>query len=232
MLRAVVIDDSALARKSIISDLKEFCPDVSVLGEADDVVSGVKLVNKEKPDLVFLDIEMGSYNGFDFIELLGNEAPHIIFITGSKDYAIKAFKVNAVDYLLKPIDPEELKQAVEKVTSKHSDSNAKGLISFHTQDAVRWCKPEEIIRLEAQGNYTLVYFQDGTKLMVAKTLKEYDKKLNKETFIRVHQSHLVNINQILSFIKSEGGYLKMKNGDIVSVSVRKRAFLMDFLAGN
>ena len=232
MLNAIIIDDSELARASIRSDIEEFCPEVKIVGEAENVINGAKLVQSKHPDLVFLDIEMGEYNGFDFLEIIGSKRPNIIFITGSKDYAIKAFKVAAVDYLLKPINPEELVNAVEKVKSQKEGTYHSGLISFHTQDVVRWSKIEDIIRFEAQGNYTIVYFSDGSKLMVAKTLKDYDERLPKTFFIRVHQSHLVNINYIKSFVKTEGGYLKMKNDDLISVSVRKRAHVMNVLEGN
>ena len=229
MLNAIIIDDSALARASIKSDIEEFCPEINIVGEADNVINGAKLVQNKRPDLIFLDIEMGEYNGFDFLEILGSNRPYIIFITGSKDYAIKAFKVAAVDYLLKPINPEELINAVEKVKSQKEETPQKGFISFHTQDAVRWSKVEDIVRFEAHGNYTTVFFSDGTKLMVAKTLKDYDERLSKTFFIRVHQSHLVNINYIKSYVKTEGGYLKMKNDDLISVSVRKRAYVMNVL---
>lgn len=234
-IKAVVIDDMDLARKSLIADLSEFCPNVEVLGDANGVIEGAKLIKKTSPELIFLDIEMGAHNGFDLIDIMGDNEADIIFVTGSKDYAIKAFQVSAIDYLLKPIDPDLLQKAVNKVIlSRNEKENPKNdtkeiNLSFHTSDEVRWAKSSEIMRLKADGNYTTIYFTDGSNLLVTKTLKEYDNKLAQSGFIRVHQSHLVNRNFIKSFVKTEGGYLLMNNDDQISVSVRKRTFVMEML---
>ncbi len=234
MMKAVVIDDSELARKNLMADIKEFCPEIQLVGEANDVISGAKLVKQQNPDILFLDIEMGEHDGFDLLDIIGETNANVVFVTGSKEYAIKAFQVNAMDYLLKPIDPELLQKAIEKVAiSRNSEKNQEKALeitlSFHTIDEVRWAKSNSILRLEAEGNYTTIFFADGTKLMVTKTLKEYDQKLSKSNFIRVHQSHLVNKDYIKSFVKTEGGYLMMENGDQVSVSVRKRPYVMEIL---
>ena len=229
-IKAVIVDDVILARTVLKADLDQYCPDVEVIGEADNVVDATKIINSLSPDLVFLDIEMGTHDGFDLVEMLGESAPKVIFVTGSKDYAVKAFQIEAVDYLLKPIDPQLLVKAIKRVSPhKNKVSVANGKIVLHTSDEVRYTEADEIIRLEADGNYTTIYFADGSHLFIAKTLKEFDKMLV-DAFLRVHQSHLVNIDYIKSFVKTEGGYLLLKNGHQVPVSVRKRSIILEFLS--
>lgn len=246
MLKAVIIDDIQQARETLRADLETYCPDIEIIGEADGVVTGAKLLREQNPELVFLDIQMKDGSGFDLLEILGNAAFKTIFTTASDAYAIKAFRFSAVDYLLKPIDPDDLMNAVKKADIEKKDAkpsldllkdnlSGKGKkqsrIALSTQDKIHVVKISDIIRCESSVNYTTFYFDGGKKLLVTKTLKEFDDLLGEHNFIRVHQSHLVNAEFIKEFVKTDGGYLVMLDGSNVAVSSRKRATVMDWLEG-
>lgn len=237
MLTAIIIDDIAEARQNLREDLSAYCPNIKVIGEAEGVVSGAKLLRKKQGDLLFLDIQMPDGDGFDLLEIVPNLRSKVIFTTASDAYAIRAFRFSAVDYLLKPIDPDELMTAVQKAENQGISkqeaqlevllNNMKGeqqlkRLALHTQEKIHVTQIEDIVRMEADGNCTFFHFKDKTRLLVTKTLKEYDQLLSDHPFMRVHQSHLVNMYQIHSYIKTEGGYLLMKDGARVPVSVRKK----------
>lgn len=231
MLSCIIIDDLALARENLKADLADHCPDIEIKGEAEGVVTGIKLLKKVKPDFIFLDIEMQDGDGFDLLEILESDDIKVVFVTASKDFAIKAFQYVAVDYLLKPVDPELLVNAVRKVKQALQDLSSvvteqpqsSDKISLSTAEELRVVSIKDIVRCESMGNYTQVYFTDGGKLLVTKTLKDFDRRLGPEGFLRVHQSHLINQSYIKSFVKTEGGYILMKDDSQISVSVRKRA---------
>jgi len=242
-LKAIIIDDMELARVSLKADLADYCPEVEVVGEAEGVLSGAKLLKGISPDILFLDIEMEDGDGFDLLDILPNSLDSVIFVTARQDFALKAFQYSAVDYLLKPVDPELLKSAVGKMAEKKK-SNAVQLdilkqnmkkdanlerIALHTSDKIVVSELKDIIRLEAMTNYTYFYFADGSKLLITKTLKEFDKMLVDSGFVRVHQSHLINTAFIKEFIKSDG-YIIMRDGTKVPVSTRKKQVLMDMIA--
>lgn len=243
-ITAIIIDDMKLARASLKADLVDQCPQIKLIGEADSVVSGLKLLKNEDPDILFLDVELEDGIGFDIIELLGDKLKSkVIFTTASNEYAIKAFQVAAVDYLLKPIDPELLKASVEKVqsgtpntkdqinllTKELKTEKTSSKIALHTLDKIVISDISDILRCEASGNYTTFFLSSGDKVMVTKTLKEFDSLLAPHKFIRTHQSHLVNANLIKEFVKTEGGYLIMTDNSHVPVSVRKRAEVIQYL---
>ena len=246
MLTAIIIDDVPQARKTLQQDLEIYCPEIKLIGTAEGVVSGAKLLKKESPDILFLDIQMKDGSGFDLLDLLPTINFHLIFTTASDAFAIKAFRYAAIDYLLKPIDPEELIEAVEKAkntpaTASESFDLLKTTIqekaipkklALHTQDKIQITAVGDIIRCASNGNYTQFYFTNGEKLLVTKTLKEYDKLLSENNFIRVHQSHLVNPNHVKAFLKIDGGYLKMVDGAEVPVSSRKKAMVLVAIGGN
>ncbi|MEL6863678.1 MAG: LytTR family DNA-binding domain-containing protein [Bacteroidota bacterium] len=242
-LKAVIIDDVAQARATLREDLETYCPDVKIVGEAEGVVSGAKLLQQQEVDVVFLDIQMQDGSGFDLLEILPTPSFKVIFTTASDAFAIRAFRFSAIDYLLKPIDPDELIQAVEKVKALPGNASESlqlladsikepGLpkrLALHTMEKIYVAEISEIIRCESSGNYTQFYFSNGEKLLVTRTLKEYDKLLENHGFVRVHQSHLVNTNHIKEYIKLEGGYLVMDDLSRVAVSVRKKAAVMKLL---
>lgn len=243
MPTAIIIDDIPEAIDNLKLDLKTYCPDIQVIGTANGVVTGAKLLRKTTPDLLFLDIQMQDGSGFDLLEILPTINFKLIFTTASDAFAIRAFKFSAIDYLLKPIDPDELVSAVEKATNQLNDTsenvsallenvrdkNAPSRMALHTMEKIHVVEIDQILRLESTGNYTQFFFLDGTKLLVTKTLKEYDKMLSDNGFFRVHQSHLINLEQVKEYVKVDGGYLVMKGGAKVPVSVRKRPLVVKAL---
>ena len=232
-IKTLIVDDMPLAIANLKAELEDF-PEIDVLGEANGVMEAAKQIKKLKPDLLFLDIHMGDGDGFDLLEIINGEDLKVIFTTASKDHAIKAFQFKAIDYLLKPIDPELLKQAIKKVAissmekAEEKNNYQSGTIALNTQEEIRLVNISDIIRLEAMSNYTNFHLSGKSKILVTKTLKEFEKMLP-ENFLRVHQSHLVNRTQIVAYIKTEGGYLKMKDGSDVPVSVRKKAQVVEML---
>lgn len=244
MHTAIIIDDMKLARANLLQDITDYCPEVTVIGQADGVLSGAKLIREVKPEIIFLDIEMNDGVGFDLLDIIPEVNSRVIFVTASNEFAIKAFQYAAVDYILKPADGDLLAQAVQKVLSQTApikeqwdlvkDQVAKTAPSsdklvLHTQEEIKVAAISEIIRCESMGNYTQFYFADGTKLLVTKTLKEYDRILSPHNYLRTHQSHLVNSEFIKSYIKTEGGYILMKDGSRIPVSVRKKAKIVKLL---
>jgi len=241
-MQAIIIDDLPLAIASLRQDLEDYCPDIKVIATADGVIEGSKLLRKIKPDILFLDVQMGDGDGFDLLDIIDTSAFPVIFTTASEDYAIKAFQYAAVDYLLKPMDPELLVQAIEKaklkpqlsdqqkniIKNNTGDTRARE-IALNTQEEIRVVALADIIRCTSMDNYTQFFMADGSKVLVTKTLKQYERMLPEEMFLRVHQSHLVNIHKIQSYIKTEGGYLLLKNGEHIPVSVRKKPMVMDLL---
>ncbi len=242
-MKAVVVDDIEKFRKSLIQDLNEFCPDVKVVGTADGVISAAKEIKLKNPDVVFLDIQINQGTAFDLLELLGEIDFKIIFTTASDEYAIKAFRLSAIDYLLKPIDIDELKSSVDKVKSNNNDDyqllkvnikeeeKSNKRLALHSQDKIEIVEIGNIIRCESNINYTYFYFADGSKMLVTKTLKEYDGMLSDYGFYRVHQSHLINIDHLKEYVKIDGGYLKMFDGSSVPISTRKKSYVLNLLQG-
>lgn len=251
-IRTALIDDNPHAIQILRSDLARMFPDMEIVGEADGVVQGAKLLRQTKPDLLLLDIQMGDGTGFDLLEIVPDLSFQLIFTTAHDEHAIRAFRFAAVDYLLKPIDPEELRRAVERAARHISLSKNTQLteadrlpilkenfhqktppktIALHTADKIHVVRLEEIMRLEADGNYSIVHFTNGGKLLLTKTLKDFSQLLEETGFLRAHQSHLVNFNHIREFIKTDGGYLVMADGSKVPVSVRKRAEVVERLGG-
>ena len=242
-MKAVVVDDVEKFRENLIQDLNEFCPEVLVVGTADGVISAAKEIKSKKPDVVFLDIQINEGTAFDLLELLGEINFKIIFTTASDEYAIKAFKLSAIDYLLKPIDMDELKSSVDKVKSINNDDynllklninekeKSNKRLALHSQDKIDIVEIGNIIRCQSNINYTNFYFADGSKILVTKTLKEYDKMLSEFGFYRVHQSHLINIDHLKEYVKIDGGYLKMFDGSSVPISTRKKSSVLKLLQG-
>ncbi|MFK8039367.1 MAG: LytR/AlgR family response regulator transcription factor [Crocinitomicaceae bacterium] len=239
MIKAVIIDDIPEAIEVLSADLNEYCSHIEIIGNANGVVSGAKLIKTLKPDLVFLDIQMPDGSGFDLLEILDNTDFKLIFTTASDEFAVKAFKFSAIDYLLKPIDPDDLIQAVKKIEHQVDATDRLELlknnldtpkkIALNTVDKIHIVDINEIIRLESNINYTQFFFKDSTKLLVTKTLKEFDKLLSEHDFIRVHQSHLIAKNQITAFLK-QNGEIQLKDGTKIPVSTRKKAVLMEMIS--
>lgn len=240
---AVIIDDVKDAREILRADLNEIAPEMEIIGEADSVLSGVKLLNQQIPDIVFLDIEMPDGDGFDLLELVKNRSFKTIFTTASDAHALKAFRFSAIDYLLKPIDQKELGLALLKAKGKvdHPQSlkvlreNISKSIEkmermiLNTQDKIHVVRLNEVVRCESDVNYTRVYMQTGEKILVTKTLKDFDEMLSDNGFLRVHQSHLVNADYIKEFVKTDGGHINLTIGGYVPVSTRRKTMVMQAL---
>lgn len=244
MIKAIIIDDIEQARTTLKKDLQVYAGDIEIIAEACGVIEGAKLLKKTKPDILFLDIQMQDGSGFDLLDILNDIPFKIIFITASDAHAIKAFRYAAIDYLMKPVDPDELISALDKFRKHHLNENEKykllnqslknhhkpnERIALHTQEKIHIVNINEIIRCESSINYTEFFFIDGKKLLVTKTLKEFEDLLNEQGFYRVHQSHLVNTKFIKEFNKTDGGYLILKNGSNVPVSTRKRPDVIKML---
>ncbi len=245
MIRCVIVEDEEMARNVLKSLLAQYCQDVMVCAEADDVVSGKNIIETFRPDLVFLDIEMPGGSGFKLLNSIGDIDFEVVFITAYEQFAIKAIRHDALDYILKPIDPKELVAAVEKVKEtkykktlkKQYDSLLKNLgpeqmvvrkISLSTADKIHLIDVDDIIRCESDNYYTIIFFKDGTNLMVSKTLKEIDQKLEEYDFVRTHKSHLVNMRCIKNFIKDEMVVL-MSDGSKIPVSKRKKEKILEVI---
>ena len=243
MIRSIIIDDVDNSRLALADDLKTHCPEVIVLGEANSVKTGIDLIKKSKPDIVFLDIELEDGTGFDILEHFDKITFKTIFITGFDSYGIKAIKFSALDYLLKPVDPDDLVKAIKKYKESEVQPDVKANIDFllenirgikpgfkrialNSADKVNMVNIDDIIRCESQSNYTLFYIKGGEQILVTKSLKEYENLLEEYSFVRVHHSHLINLNYLKEFVKIDGGYAVMTDKSTVPVSVRKRDNLL------
>ncbi|MDX1409337.1 MAG: LytTR family DNA-binding domain-containing protein [Saprospiraceae bacterium] len=240
---AVIVEDMPEVLHALRELIADHCPEVELLGTADSVVSGARLLASVHPQLVFLDIELPDGSGFDLLDIT-NEPVRVIFTTASDAHAVRAFRYAAIDYLLKPIDPEGLVAAVSRarntpppqasqlnVLSQALNQDQPERIALHTSDRVHIVEISSIMRCAADGNYTHFYLSEGRPVLVARTLKEYDKLLSTAGFLRVHQSHLVNIRHVREYVKTDGVYLVMKDGAKVPVSVRKRHEVLRHLDG-
>ncbi len=240
MIKAVIIDDEENARITLASYLKSYCPEVTILGEADSVKSGFAAITKLQPDVIFLDVMLSDGSGFNLLNRFENINFKIIFVTSFSQYAIKAFKYSAFDYILKPIDIDELLDVVKRLKSETlapADNNAKldflqstmnkeeqsfKKIVLSTNNSLYVIEIDQIMHCEAQESYTLFYLSNETKLLVSRTLKEYEELLQEHQFVRIHKSHLVNFSYITRFMNQDGGCVVLKNGSTLPVSFRKK----------
>lgn len=243
MINAVIVEDEKKSREVLQALVKANCPDINILGTAESVAEGEALIRSVKPRLVFLDIEMADGSGFDLLEKVPNSGFDVIFTTASDAHALRAIKYSAIDYLLKPIDGDELKTAVDKIRAKETDnSNLENLkfllqnfrkpneqyskITLPTGNAYEIVNVKDIIRCEADGSYTSFFLENKKKLLVSASLKHYEDLLPADDFIRVHHHHLVNMNHVVRFLKADGGYAVMSDGTQIEISRRKKdAFL-------
>jgi two-component system LytT family response regulator len=238
MVRSIVVDDELKSRESLKILLEDFCQNTEVLALCQNVEEGIAAIDEHKPDVVFLDIQMQRETGFDLLARIKSINFEVIFTTAHSEYAIKAFKFSAIDYLLKPIDIEELKSALDKVEKKlhsniserleHLMQNLKPApaqnykLALPTTDGLIFVRIDEIIYCEASSNYTQIFTHDGKKHVVSRTLKEYEDLLGDHSFFRIHNSFLINLNSIKKYVRGEGGYVIMTNDKSLDVSKRKK----------
>ncbi|NPA37179.1 MAG: response regulator transcription factor [Chlorobi bacterium] len=243
-MKTLIIDDESNARDALKGMLNYNFPEIEITGEADGVFSGLKAIHDLSPNLVFLDIRMGDGTGIDLLQRLEELNFSLIFLTAYDEYALKAFKYSATDYLLKPIDIDELTEAIEKVKKNmlhpgfdvqalidnlKSDNTNEKKIVLKTSDSIHLIKISSIVRCESSGNYTQFYFDNRKPVIVSKPLKDYEAILPASVFFRSHQSHLININKIDHIKKQDGFQIIMTDGSNVPVSTRKKETLLSLL---
>jgi two-component system LytT family response regulator len=243
MIKALIVDDEEKSRVTLKNLLGMYCPGIEVIELCDSVNSALTAINKQMPDVVFLDIEMPFHNGFTLLEKVKDPTFKVIFTTAYDHYAIKAIKYSAIDYLLKPIDSDELISATEKLKGnkptpaqasqnfelllsnlKVKGSNAK--IAIPTFDGLQMINASDIIKCTADESYTHIALTNNTKITVSRILKEYEELLSDLNFFRVHNSCLINLIHVTKYVKGDGGYVVMTDGSSVEVSRRKKAELL------
>lgn len=239
LLKALIVEDEFHSRETLKGFLREYCPEVELMEEAANVEDAVFKISSLRPELVFMDIELQTGTGFDVLHRVSHLDFHLIFTTAFEHYAIKAIKFSSIDYLLKPIDREELQAAVQKalqlremvdrqkmlenlLTNLRTPAPENHKISLSTAEGVEFIPTKEILFCEANGAYTQFNLSDGRKLLVSKNLKEYENILQNLPFMRVHNSFLINLEEVKKYVRSEGGYIVMNNDKQVSISPTKR----------
>ncbi len=238
-LSAIIVDDEKHSRETLNNLVTEFCDDVEILTTESTIPGAVSAIKALKPDLVFLDIELQTGTGFDVLDQLNEINFEVIFTTAFEQYALKAVKFSSLDYLLKPIDLEELQKAVKKAR-KIKDKNIYGKqletlihnlkqqqpsnnkICLSTADGYEFINVDEILYCKAEGSYTAFKLTNGTNFLVSKHLKEYENLLAGQHFMRVHNSFLINLEEVKKYVKADGGYILMNNGDPISISRNKK----------
>jgi two-component system LytT family response regulator len=245
MIKAILVDDEKHCRETLSIQLGKYCSEVQLLAQCSSAVQGLEAIAQYQPDVVFLDVEMPKMNGFEMLQQFSHISFDVIFTTGYDAYAIKAIRFSAIDYLLKPIDKEELRKAVGKVRQKTSHNLNQQLdillqrlgtrqvplqkIALPTLDGFELVLIENILHCEADSNYTHVVLKHAKKVLVSRTLKEIEELLDGHAFLRVHHSYLVNLNEIVRYIRGEGGYVIMSDNTSITVSrSRKDALLKIF----
>jgi len=247
MIKAVVIDDELKSREVMETLLRDLVDGMIVCGTADSVSSGIRLINKTNPDVVFLDVEMPRRDGFQLLDELKPFDFEVVFTTGHDQYAIQAFRTNAVDYLMKPIDLDQLKQAIARVDDrrkkdkmnenfeafvesvKEADDQQRQ-IALSSSSGLIFVKIDDIIYLRGDGAYTHFFLKSGKKLTVSKNLKEYERQLESYEFFRVHKSFLIHLPEMTKYVRGDGGCVVMSNGDNVNVSKRRKEGFMATLS--
>ncbi|MBL7964105.1 MAG: response regulator transcription factor [Flavobacteriales bacterium] len=244
---AVIVDDEQHCRDALVGLLQRQFPEITLLGMATNVTEGVELLDRHRPTVLFLDVELGQQTGFDLLEAIGPERPHVIFTTAHEGYAVKAIRFSALDFLLKPVDLDELRAAMDKVNQaiqspQHPDqfmvlmknlmlsASSDKRIALPVAEGLEMINTDDIIYCESASNYTVVHQKDGKRLVISRTLKEFEDMLGVQDFIRVHHSHLINVRHVKKYIRGEGGEVIMSDGANVAVSRRKKQELMDSLA--
>jgi len=243
IIRALLIDDEKHCLEVLTWQLERFCPDVQIIGVCDNAEKALTILSTEEVDLAFLDIEMPHMNGFELLQRLKKIRFEVIFTTAYDMFAVKAFKFSALDYLLKPIDKDELTQAVEKVKEKsnrtilpeqlnilfenfYNHKQPPQKIALPTMNGLEFVIADDIIHCQSEGNYTHIFLKDDGKFLICRTLKETEELLSGHNFFRVHHSHSINLNHIKKYVKGDGGYVVMSNNSSINVSRSRKEELL------
>jgi len=242
MLKAIIVDDEPYCCEILAAMLESDCPEVEIISICNNAKDALTAIRQQSPDLVFLDVEMPKMNGFEMLEQLSTINFHLIFTTSYDQYALKAIRFSAIDYLLKPIDREELKKAVQKVKDLiqiplpqqleilmqkiKQPSSPVNKIALPTMEGLQMIPTETIISCESDDNYTRLKIKGSKKILVTRSLKEMEEILEQHSFIRVHRYYMVNLNEIEKYIKGDGGYLVMSDGSSIDVAKNKKEVLL------
>jgi len=249
MIKAILIDDDHHLRTGLKALLERYTDDIAIIGEAESVKTGIEAVERLKPQVIFLDIHLSDGTGFDMLEKLsaqGKIKAHIVFITAHEQYAVKAFKFSALDFILKPVDFEELQNTIAKIKGvvnqnssfEHIDLLLENIrkkvdnfkrIALSTSDGIHLFDVADIIRCEAKVNYTQFYIKNHKPVLISRTLKEYEEILSEHGFERVHQSHLINVSYLKSYIRSDGGYVIMSDNTTIPIAQSKKEKLQELI---
>lgn len=248
-IKAVIVDDEVNGAKMLRSLLQAYCPDVDIIAMAHSSESAIEILKVNPPDLLLLDIEMPKTNGFQLLEKLDNISFEVIFVTAFEQFALQAFKANAFNYLLKPVDADDLVSTLEKYRSKSSGETLTRIkkmeevlnylknstpviqrLAVHNSEGITFLDADKIIRLEADSNYTHIFLVGGKKITSAKTLKEYEEAMSEMNFFRIHNGHMVNLKYVDRYIKGEGGMVVTSDNATLEVSRRRKADLLEAIS--
>ena len=243
MIRTLLIDDELNSCRVLLNLLEQYCPEIKCLGMTHSVKGGIELIEKTKPDLIFLDIAMPDGDGFKVLEEVKFKGFETIFVTAYEEFALKAFDFSAFHYLLKPVAPEELVRVIQQ----YQDQNYKGgtskqleildaslnqkfnRIALPTMESIEFVKVDEVVRCEADGGYTIFYLLNGSKHVVSKSLGHYESLLSEALFYRIHHKHLVNLRHVKRYVRGSGGVVEMRDGKELDVSVRKKEGFLEMI---
>ena len=244
MIQVVIIDDERHSVETLRFKLERYCPDVQVEEVFTDPVKGLEYLRNHSIDLLFLDIEMPRLGGFELLESLGEVPFEVIFTTAYDEFGIRAIKVSALDYLLKPVQSQDLQLAIEKFAKRSSHSipadqlevlfsnikeeqqGRRGKIALATKERIEFVSPDDIVACSSDSNYTMVYLSDGRKRLISRTLKDFEEMLSVYNFFRIHHSHMVNLDHVREYVRSDGGYLVMSNDMKLPVARNRREELL------
>lgn len=238
-IRALIIDDEANSRTSLRHKLNRYCPVVDIVAECESGEEGIDAIRKQLPELVFLDVEMPRMNGFTMLQQLHDHSFELIFVTAYDHYAVKAIRFSALDYLVKPVEADELKAAVERVMLRREKNAANARVELLLQhlaqqeegprklaipsvEGIQFVDIDDIIFVEAQSNYTVFHLGGGRKCTASKTLKEFEELLPARGFFRIHHSYIINIACVEKYLRGDGGQVMMKGGALLDVARRKK----------
>ncbi len=235
-LKALIVDDEKDVSQALKLLLNKTCPDIEVIGVVHSAMDAVKALKKEMADVLFLDIEMPGGNGFDLLEIVDNKELYVIFTTAHSEYAIKAIKNGAKDYILKPVDPDELinsvakaRKEIESIKTNGSSTKMSPTLSISTPKGLMFVSKQDVIYIKADGRYSELYCKDEQRYTVCKNIGEYEQELSKDFFFRVHKSYLINCKHVVKINSSDGGFVQMNNNSEIEISKRKKAEFLKFL---
>jgi len=242
MIKVVVVDDEEIAVLTLLKFLKDYCPNVEVIHSTTDPEEAIEFIEASRPDLVFVDIEMPIINGFDLLAKVKHAIKDAVFVTAFSEYALPAFKAGILDYILKPINPTELINAVHKATEKiykeqrnealhkflseintaPKTSNLQPQLQFHVGDGILYIKPADVLYLEAANSFSFLYTKNDTRKIISQRLGDIEESLPVPPFFRIHRQYIVNMEHIVKYVKGRGGYLVMSDNKQIDVSVRRK----------